>query len=45
MHVWFNVQPESLMVIDGGRGRNLADHLRLGGGLGDISKDLLATLR
>ena len=45
MHVWFNVSPESLMVIDGGRGRNLTDHLRLGGGLGDANQDLLAALR
>ena len=45
MHVWFNVSPDSLMVIDGGRGRSLADHLRLGGGLGDVNKDLLAALR
>lgn len=45
MHVWFNVSPDSLMVIDGGRGRGLADHLRLGGGLGDVNKDLLAALR
>lgn len=45
MHVWFNVSPESLMVIDGGRGRSLSDHLRLGGGLGEVNKDLLAALR
>lgn len=45
MHVWFNVATESLMVIGGGRGRSLADHLRLGGGLGDVNKDLLAALR
>ena len=45
MHVWFNVPPESRMVIDGGRGRNLADHLRLGGGLGEVNKEVLAALR
>jgi len=45
MHVWFNVATDSLMVIGGGRGRNLVDHLRLGGGLGDVNKDVLAVLR
>jgi len=45
MHVWFDVATDSLMVIGGGRGRSLVDHLRLGGGLGDVNKDVLATLR
>jgi hypothetical protein len=45
MHVWLNVSPESLMVINNGRVRSLADNLRLGGGCGDVDKNQLATLR
>jgi len=45
MHVWFDVTPESLMVINSGRSRSLADNLRLGGGLGDVDHRELATLR
>ena len=45
MHVWINVATESLLVINGGKSRSLVDHLRLGGGLGDVNKDMLAVLR
>lgn len=45
MHVWFNVPADGLMVIDGNRPRSLADHLRLGGGMGEVTKDQLAVLR
>jgi len=45
MHVWFNVSKESLMAIDSGRGRSLVDNLRLGGGVGAVGPDVMATLR
>ena len=45
MHVWFNVTPESLMVINSGKPRSLADNLRLSGRCGEVTKNDLATLR
>jgi hypothetical protein len=45
MHVWFNVTPEALMVINCGKPRSLADNLRLAGCCGDVDKSDLATLR
>jgi hypothetical protein len=45
MHVWFNVDPASQMVIDMGRPRRLADNLRLGGGLPNAGTNELACLR
>lgn len=45
MYVWLNISPETLLIIDGGRSRNMVDHLRLGGGLGSITKEHLAVLR
>jgi hypothetical protein len=45
MYVWLNVAPESLMVINIGRPRSLADNLRLSGNCKGVSKNDLATLR
>lgn len=45
MHVWFNITRETLMVMNNGRVRGLADNLRLGGGLGEVTKTSLSTLR
>ena len=45
MYVWFNIQPGVQMVTDVGRGRTLADNLRLGGGLGQATNHVLACLR
>jgi hypothetical protein len=45
MFIWFNISPEALMAIDSGRARSLVDNLRLGGGVGGIGPDVMATLR
>ena len=45
MHVWFGVTPESLMVINNGKPRNLADNLKLSGTVGSVDGRGLATLR
>jgi len=45
MHVWFDVTPESLMVINNGKPRSLADNLKLSGNNGSVSIRDLATLR
>lgn len=45
MHVWFNITPEALEVINGGRSRSLADRLRLGGRHGEVSSRHTSTLK
>jgi hypothetical protein len=45
MYVWFNLSPDTLMIIDGGHSRSLVDHLRLGGGLGSVSREQVSVLR
>jgi hypothetical protein len=45
MYVWFNIPPEALMAIDSGRARSLVDNLRLGGGVGAVGPNVMATVR
>lgn len=45
MFVWRNVEPQSMMAIDCGKTRSLADILNIAGENGDVSKNHLATLR
>ena len=45
MHVWFNVSPEALPVIDGVKPRTLADQLRLGQQHGQVTARHTSTLR
>src|SRR5690554_2314745 len=45
MFVWRGVEPQSMMAIDAGKSRSLADILNIAGENGDVSKDDLATLR
>jgi len=45
MFVWRNVEPQSMMAIDSGKARSLADILNIAGENGDVSKNHLATLR
>ena len=45
MHVWFNVDPKSMMTIDCGKIRSTADILNIAGDNGDVTTYQLATLR
>jgi len=45
MFVWRDVEPQSMMAIDSGKSRSLADILNIAGENGDVSKNDLATLR
>ena len=45
MHVWFNISPESLPVIDGVKPRTLADQLRLGKQHGQVTTKHTSTLK
>jgi len=45
LHVWSNVPPESLMSVDTGKTRSLADVLHLGGGFGKVTIKEVAVLR
>jgi hypothetical protein len=45
MHVWRNLSQESLLAIDNGRTRTMADILKLAGGSGDVDSYQVATLR
>ena len=45
MFVWRGVEPQSMMAIDAGKSRSLADILNIAGENGDVSKSDLATLR
>lgn len=45
MFVWRGVEPQSMMAIDAGKSRSLADILNIAGENGDVSKNDLATLR
>jgi len=45
MFVWRDVEPQSMMAIDSGKARSLADILNIAGENGDVSKNDLATLR
>jgi hypothetical protein len=45
IYVWVGISPEALLSINSGKPRSLADNLRLGGGVGDVTGRDLATLR
>jgi hypothetical protein len=45
MYVFFNIPPEALPTINGGRVRSLADQLRLGQQHGHVTKDHTSTLK
>jgi len=45
MFVWRDVDPQSMMAINSGKSRSLADILNIAGENGDVSKNDLATLR
>ncbi|MCG3181420.1 MAG: hypothetical protein BIFFINMI_03813 [Phycisphaerae bacterium] len=45
MHVWFNVPADEAMVIDGGKGRSIADQLRLCGGAGKATPVRMSVVR
>lgn len=45
MHVWFNIDPESMMTIDCGKTRSMADILNIAGENGEVTSYRLATLR
>jgi hypothetical protein len=45
MYVFFNIPPEALPTINGGKARSLADQLRLGQQHGHVTKDHTSTLK
>lgn len=45
MFVWHNVDPQSMMAIDSGKARTIADILNIAGENGEVSTNHLATLR
>ena len=45
MFVWRNIEPQSMMAIDSGKARSLADILNIAGKNGDVGKNHLAALR
>lgn len=45
MFIWRNVEPQSMMAIDCGKTRSMADILNIAGENGDVSKNHLAALR
>lgn len=45
MHVWFNISPDVLPVINDGKPRSLADHLRLSRKHGRVTKNHTSVLK
>jgi len=43
--VWRNVPDKSLMVIDGGKSRSVADHMKLSGEYPEVTPDIVVTMR